>query len=369
MRFEKRKSVNVKGMELHNERKTENHSNTDIDLEKKDLNYDLVKCENYKKKIDEEIEKRYKGQKAIRKDAVLCTEVLFTSDKEFFDKIGEEKEKIYFEKSLEFLERKFGKENIISAKVHKDESTPHLHAVIVPLHSDGSLSMKKFIDGKKDLAKLQDEYYEHISKEFPQMERGLSAKETKRKNLSVDEFKKTTNYLENQIKDLQDEIKLKNKEIENLITLKEIEKGIKKNKLFTGFSIGENELKDLMGMASEKIENKNLAAKLEKISEALEKEKQEKISLQKKFEKESNQKMDRDIHYKSMVRKVDEITEYTNIIEKKLLEKAPSLLEESQKEYLKTLPRALQGTFLKEKQKSKTLSKGLQKSLEKGMER
>ncbi|WP_438531657.1 MobV family relaxase, partial [Cetobacterium sp.] len=325
MRFEKRKSVNVKGMELHNERKTENHSNTDIDLEKKYLNYDLVKCENYKKKIDEEINKRYKGQKAIRKDAVLCTEVLFTSDKDFFDKIGEEKEKIYFEKSLEFLERKFGKENIISAKVHKDESTPHLHAVIVPLHSDGSLSMKKFVDGKKDLAKLQDEFYEHISKEFPQMERGLSAKETKRKNLSVDEFKKATNYLENQIKDLQDEIKLKNKEIENLITLKEIEKGIKKNKLFTGFSIGENELKDLMGMASEKIENKNLAAKLEKISEAWEKEKQEKISLQKKFEKESNQKMDRDIHYKSMVRKVDEITEYTNIIEKKLLEKAPSL--------------------------------------------
>ena len=89
MRFEKRKSVNVKGMELHNERKTENHSNTDIDSEKKDLNYDLVKCENYKKKIDEEIKKRYSGQKAIRKDAVLCTEVLFTSDKECFDKIGE----------------------------------------------------------------------------------------------------------------------------------------------------------------------------------------------------------------------------------------------------------------------------------------
>ena len=106
--------------------------------------------------------------------------------------------------------------------------------------------MKKFIDGKKDLAKLQDEFYEHMSKEFPQLERGMSSSETKRKNLSVDDYKKKTNYLENQIKDLQEEIKLKNKEIQDLTSLKEIENGIKKNKLFTGFSIGENELKDLM---------------------------------------------------------------------------------------------------------------------------
>lgn len=364
MRLEKRKSINISGMEVHNERKTENHSNIDIDLNKKYLNYDLVKCDHYKKKIDEEIKKRYTGKKAIRKDAVLCAEVLFTSDKKFFDKIGEKNEKIYFEKSLEFLENKFGKENIISAKVHKDESTPHLHVVVVPLHSDGSLSMKKFIDGKKDMVKLQDEFYSHISKEFPQLERGISISETKRKNLSVENFKNKTNYLENQIKDLQDEIKLKNKEIQNLKDIKEIEKTIKKNIFTSGFSIGENELKDLIGIASEKVENKNLAAKLQKISESWEKDKIEKINLQKKIEKESNQKMDRDILYNSMVHEVQETSKYISIIEKKLLEKAPNILEESQKEYIKTLPRALQETFIKEKLKNNVLVPGLKKQNE-----
>ena len=48
MRFEKRHAENLKGMENHNERKTENHSNKEIETDKSHLNYDLISCSNYK---------------------------------------------------------------------------------------------------------------------------------------------------------------------------------------------------------------------------------------------------------------------------------------------------------------------------------
>ena len=199
MRFEKRHAENLKGMENHNERKTENHSNQEIETDKSHLNYDLISCSNYKDAIDKELKERYTKTSAIRKDAVVATEFLFTSDTEFFDKLSPGEEKKYFEECLDFLKEKFGEKNILSAKVHKDEKTPHLHAVIIPLHNDGSLSMKKYVDSKKDLMKLQDSFFEKISKEFPQLERGQSKTITESKHKDLKELKKETNYLENQL--------------------------------------------------------------------------------------------------------------------------------------------------------------------------
>lgn len=103
MRLEKRNSKNIVGMFRHNERKTENHSNVDINKELSHLNYQLIDCESYSEKINREIEERYKVNKSIRKDAVLCVEVLFTSDKEFFDKLTPEEERKYFEKNENIL--------------------------------------------------------------------------------------------------------------------------------------------------------------------------------------------------------------------------------------------------------------------------
>ena len=182
MRIEKRNASNISGMCSHNERKTENHSNTDIDIERTKDNYSLIKCDNYKQAINKQIKERYTSERNIRKDAVLAVEVLFTSDKEFFDKLSDEEEKKYFEKSLEFLKNKFGEKNVISAVVHKDETTPHLHAVFTPITDDGRLHFKSFIDGKNDLIKLQDDYYNFMSKDFD-LERGKSATETQAKNI------------------------------------------------------------------------------------------------------------------------------------------------------------------------------------------
>lgn len=189
MRMEKRNTGNIVGMFKHNERKNENYSNEDINRELSSQNYQLIECNSYKEKINHEIKERYKVNKSIRKDAVLCVETVFTSDKEFFDKLTPEQERLYFEKSVEFLKEQFGEKNIIFATVHKDETTPHLHAGFIPMTDDGRLSYKNFVNSKYDLIKLQDRYFEKMVEFFPELERGQNSKETKARHLANQEYK------------------------------------------------------------------------------------------------------------------------------------------------------------------------------------
>lgn len=81
--------------------------------------------------------------------------------------------KEYFEKSREFLVRKYG-DNIISCAVHADETTPHMHVIFVPIiEKDGKrrYSSSNFLGKRDDLKKLHSEFYEEVGKFF-ELERG-----------------------------------------------------------------------------------------------------------------------------------------------------------------------------------------------------
>lgn len=82
---------------------------------------------------------------------------------------------MFFEEALHFLEQHQSKETIISAVVHMDEKTPHMHLCFVPLTEDGRLSAKDIMGNKKKLTWWQDEFWKHIIKKFPDLERGESA--------------------------------------------------------------------------------------------------------------------------------------------------------------------------------------------------
>lgn len=280
MRLEKRKANNITGMQIHNDRATENHSNEDINKELSHLNYDLIECPSYKKKINEELEKRYKVNKSLRKDATLGVEVIFTSDKDFFDKLTPEQERLYFEKSLEFLKEFAGEKNIISATVHKDETTPHLHAVFMPLTDDGRLNYKDFINTKYDLINLQDKYHEKMREYFPELERGKSSKETKKKHLSVEDFKlkqleKDLEKLQKEKKETEIQIQNVEKQIKDFYTVKTIVENIEERKaIFSdSYKLKKDELTELTALAttSEKNrdENKVLRKKKTELEEDL----------------------------------------------------------------------------------------------------
>lgn len=98
----------------------------------------------------------------------------------------------YFNRAFDFLKERVGEENIISAVVHMDEKTPHLHLCFVPLTKDGRLSAKEILGNKKNMIRWQDDFYACMAERWPELERGTPAVETKRKHLTPQWYKKVT---------------------------------------------------------------------------------------------------------------------------------------------------------------------------------
>ena len=182
----------IKGIQIHNQREKESHSNTDIRIEDKHLNYDLIhgdKQLDYKQQIQQVISDNVKSAKKIRKDAVLVTEFLVTSDTVFFNKLSPEEQKNYFETTKDFLANKYGEQNLIYATVHNDEKTPHMHVGIVPVTEDGRLSAKDVVGNRMQLVKLQDDFNAHVKAHGYDLERGVSSN---RKHVEMAKFKAMT---------------------------------------------------------------------------------------------------------------------------------------------------------------------------------
>jgi len=189
--IQKFKSSDVKGMQIHNQRESKNSKNVDIDHEKTKLNFDLHNRSsvNYNKRVKEILENGYKGTRAIRKDAVVMTSTLVTSDSEFFKKLSPEKQKEFFKQSYEYFKERYGEKNIVSATIHLDEKTPHMHLCSVPLTEDGKLSAKTLLD-RKSLREIQDELPKHLQAKGFVIERGKEGSENS--HVEINEFKKQT---------------------------------------------------------------------------------------------------------------------------------------------------------------------------------
>ena len=119
-------------------------------------------------------------------------ETLFTASPEFFKGKKRAEIRVFFEEALHFLEQHQSKETIISAVVHMDEKTPHMHLSFVPLTADGRLSAKEIVGNKKKLTQWQDKFWEHMVLKYPDLERGESASQTGRDHIPPRVFKEMT---------------------------------------------------------------------------------------------------------------------------------------------------------------------------------
>lgn len=188
----------IAGIQIHN-RRERNHSNSnpDINHSLSKLNFNFPSPEGtFNEIVDNIIKNNYQGKKAIRKDAVRMCEVIFTSDNAFFNTNPNNAVK-YFEACYNWALNRFGKNNLVSATVHMDERTPHMHFDFVPMTSDGRLSAKTVIGDKKALQQLQDDFYEQVGKRFG-LKRGerrdINGENDKRFHYDTPEFKNKTHY-------------------------------------------------------------------------------------------------------------------------------------------------------------------------------
>ena len=188
LRFAKYKGPEISNIEAHNERtKDEYASNPDIDKSRSCLNFHLLEPE---RKYRAEAERQIKDAGCrTRSDSVRLVEALVTATPEFFKGKKKAEIKAYFQEALDFIREHQDQKTIISAVVHMDEKTPHMHLSFVPLTADGRLCAKEIVGNKKKLTQWQDRFWEHMVKKYPDLERGESASETGRDHIPPRVFK------------------------------------------------------------------------------------------------------------------------------------------------------------------------------------
>ena len=188
LRFAKYKGPEIGHIEAHNERAKEKYaSNPDVDTGRSHLNFHLVTPE---RKYRAESEKQIaKAGCRTRSDSVRVVEALVTASPEFFNGKKRSEVRAYFTEALEFIKQNQNPDTIISAVVHMDEKTPHMHLCFVPLTEDKRLSAKEIVGNKKKLTWWQDEFWKHMVKKYPDLERGESASETGRTHIPPRLFK------------------------------------------------------------------------------------------------------------------------------------------------------------------------------------
>lgn len=204
IRNTKYKRENLKGIYRHNERRNKNYSNDNIDKERSYLNYSIKSPKyRYDKEFDM-MKERYNLKGQIKTVSNIACEYIITSDKEFFETIGEEETKRYFETAYKFVSeyKNLGEQYIMSAKVHMDEETPHMHLIFLPVvhttdkkgNAVDKLACSEFWKEKDSYRRLQDAFYQYMTSHNFDLERGVPKEETGREHLDIKEYKEITNF-------------------------------------------------------------------------------------------------------------------------------------------------------------------------------
>ena len=266
MRFAKYKGPEISNIEAHNERRKEKYaSNPDIDLSRSKQNFHLIEPpQRYRAEAERQISA---AGCRTRKDSVRLVEILFTATPEFFKgkKLPEIRQ--YFEETLRFFVQYQSRETIISAVVHMDEKTAHMHLSFVPLTPDGRLSAKEIVGNKKKLTWWQDKFWEHMVQKYPDLERGESASQTGRDHIPPRIFKEMTHLTQQRQK------------LDELLTgigpLNGKKRAAEISELLDGYIPAVEKMRSQLkkystAFTSTKAENEKLKRKNKKLSESLE---------------------------------------------------------------------------------------------------
>ena len=191
LRFAKYKGPEISRIEAHNERTKETYaSNPDVDTARSKQNFHLVTPERkYRAEAERQIAQ---AGCRTRSDSVRVVEVLFTASHDFFKGKSKGEIRAFFEECMTFLAQRQAPATYLSAVVHMDEKTPHMHLSFVPLTADGRLSAKEIVGNRQKLTQWQDAFWEHMVQKYPDLERGESASKTGRTHIPPRIFKQAT---------------------------------------------------------------------------------------------------------------------------------------------------------------------------------
>ena len=184
----------------------------------------------------------------IGKNQVRAIRVLLTGTYEDMKRIEDRGQlNSWYQDNMQWLQETYGKENVVSAVLHMDEHTPHIHATIVPIvtcerrkakkeEENGKRKYRKKKVGtprlcaddvmaRNQLKNYQDSYAQLMNKHG--LQRGIDGSEAK--HISISEYYKS---LIGATENLQSELQTLESSKEQLQSeLKEVKQGIKVEKL------------------------------------------------------------------------------------------------------------------------------------------
>lgn len=319
---QKNKMSDVKGKEMEQDRKG-NIRNYDINLSKTNQNYDLV---NDYRSLYNRVKDRVnevKDNSRIRKDSVVMCSNIVTINKETARQWGSDEVERYFKETYNYFCNEFGKKNVVSAKVHLDETTPHMHLHFVPISEDNKLQCKKILTRNR-INKIHTNAPKFLQEKGFNVERGSG--ETGNKNIKdIHKFK--AQDLENKVIEKQQEL---NRLIETINNLKYHSNSIDKHNL--SFDINdiktENLLLDKSKIKIDKLLFENLINNYKSIFNKnidLSKENVDLKSKNKIIMKKNSDLKEINSSYKKRYEYIDDYYAYKDKLDKEYNEKVDSL--------------------------------------------
>lgn len=184
MRWGKIKFGEVATAERH--QRTELHKNCEHpEMQKNNFTVKQFEDETLRKTVKRYMmEQQEKTGRKVRKDATVLVDFVFTFSPEMIGNIDMQK---WVDANVEWLKKEFGAKNLLRFDMHWHESTPHLHAFILPLDDNGKFNFKHYVRHISQLVGLQDRYAQAM--EPFGLERGKSRWQT----LENGEMSKTDN--------------------------------------------------------------------------------------------------------------------------------------------------------------------------------
>ncbi|MBZ5966309.1 plasmid recombination protein [Leuconostoc gelidum subsp. gasicomitatum] len=164
----------VPGLAVHFERKTDHHSNKDIDVSKTYLNQDLMTDDS---DMISRFNNRLSDVYCMKRDDVKALATWIVTLPEELAEAPYEQQSAFFEATKQFLDDRYGQENAVAAVVHYDETTPHLHYAFVPVVFDATkerykVSAKQVLT-RHDLQNFHDELDQTLKQALPFYEQGV----------------------------------------------------------------------------------------------------------------------------------------------------------------------------------------------------
>ena len=106
---------------------------------------------------------RDRAPEKVRSNAVHGLEYFVGGSPARLNAMSREEQDAYFEDALDWIKQERGAENVLSAVIHRDETTPHMSVMTIPLDEKERLNARAIVGNRGKLSQMQTDFAKQVS--------------------------------------------------------------------------------------------------------------------------------------------------------------------------------------------------------------